>query len=102
MTETRERRKDGGEEGKSKERCKNPSCKRIEKEKQRSERGSSDKAKHAWNFETDVTLPCPSAASMEEEDSNGLCRSEERSQGDGDVGFCSAREETNVGGRDAE
>ena len=46
--------------------------------------------------------PCPSAASMEEEDSNGLCRSEERSQGDGDVGFCSAREETNVGGRDAE
>jgi hypothetical protein len=47
MTETREMRKDGGEEGKSKERCKNPSCKRIEKEKQRSERGSSDKAKDA-------------------------------------------------------
>jgi hypothetical protein len=28
--------------------------------------------------------PCPSVASMEE-DSNGLCRSEERSQGNGDA-----------------
>jgi len=46
--------------------------------------------------------PCPSTASMEEEDRNDLCKSEERSQGDRDVGFCSAREETNTRGRDAD
>jgi len=48
MTGIRERREGKEEGGELEERCKNPSCKRIEKEKQRLERGSSDrKAKKA-------------------------------------------------------
>jgi hypothetical protein len=43
--------------------------------------------------------PSPSAASIEEEDRDTLRRSKERSQGDGDVSFCSAREETDARGK---
>jgi len=43
--------------------------------------------------------PSPSAASIEEEDRDALRRSKERSQGDRDVSFCSAREETDARGK---
>jgi hypothetical protein len=43
--------------------------------------------------------PSPSAASIKEEDRDALRRSKERSQGDGDVSFCSAREETDARGK---
>jgi len=90
MTGIRERREGKEEGGELEERCKNPSCKRIEKEKQRLERGSSDrKAKKAWSLKQMLLYlavfslmeePFPSAASM---------------------GFCSSREEIDAGGRDA-